>query len=209
MAQAVLYYAHDPMCSWCWGFAPVLRELTASLPETVRLRRLLGGLAQDSDAPMPAEMQQRIRMTWQRISASIPGIEFNFDFWTACRPRRSTWAACRAVIAARRQGMEYDRSMTTAIQHAYYLQARNPSDRSTLVDLAGELGLDMRSFAADMDSEETRQELAREMQQCAALRASSFPALVLETGASRWHIPVDYRDAGPMLALLDELLETA
>lgn len=207
MAQAVLYYAHDPMCSWCWGFAPVLRDLSDRLPAHVRFRRLLGGLAPDTDTTMPDEMQQRIQATWHRIADTIPGIAFNFEFWTKCIPRRSTWASCRAVIAARGAGPEYDRRMTTAIQHAYYLQARNPSDKSTLVELAGELGLDAQSFAMALDSEATCRQLASEMQQCEALHASSFPALVLENGTSRWHIPVDYHDAGPMLALMEDLLE--
>jgi putative protein-disulfide isomerase len=204
--QAVLYYAHDPMCSWCFGFAPVLSDLAAGLPEQVSLRRLLGGLAPDTDEPMPADMQQRIQATWRRIRQTIPDTQFNFDFWTHCKPRRSTWASCRAVIAARSQGMEYDRRMTAAIQRAYYLQARNPSDTTTLVELAGELGLDVKLFIEALDSDETRQQLEREMQQCEALRASSFPALVLQSGSSRWHVPVDYHAAGPMLALLDELL---
>ena len=205
--QAVLYYAHDPMCSWCWGFVPVLADLAAGLPDQVTLRRLLGGLAQDTDDPMPIDMQQRIQSTWHRIQETVPGADFNFDFWTQCKPRRSTWASCRAVIAARKQGMEFDRRMTTAIQRAYYLQARNPSDEATLIELAGELGLDVEQFADSLVSEETRKVLEQEMQQCAAVRASSFPALVLQSGSSEWHIPVDYRAAAPMLTLIDELLE--
>lgn len=207
--QAVLYYAHDPMCSWCWGFVPVLAELAAGLPEQVSYRRLLGGLAQDTDATMPPDMQQRIQSTWHRIQETVPGAVFNFDFWTQCKPRRSTWASCRAVIAARKQGMEFDRQMTTAIQRAYYLQARNPSDKTTLIELAGEIGLDVDVFADSLASEETCKVLEQEMQQCAALRASSFPALVLRSGTSEWHIPVDYRAAAPMLTLIDELLEPA
>lgn len=201
-----LIYVHDPMCSWCWGFAPVLTGLVAGLPEQVSFRRLLGGLAPDTVEPMPADMQQRIQANWRRIGETLPGTEFNFDFWVRCKPRRSTWASCRAVIAARSQGMEYDRRMTSAIQRAYYLQARNPSDKTTLVELAVELGLDAGLFAETLDSHETRQVLEREMQQCATLRASSFPALVLQADASQWHIPVDYHAAGPMLSLLDELL---
>ena len=32
--------------------------------------------------------------------------------------------------------------MISAIQHAYYLQARNPSNADTLIALAAEIGLD-------------------------------------------------------------------
>jgi putative protein-disulfide isomerase len=123
-------------------------------------------------------------------------------------PRRSTWAACRAVIAARRQGAGYDKRMTTAIQRAYYTQARNPSDVPVLVELAQELGLDVARFAADLDSAATRVQLDEEMQQCEALRIYSFPALVLAARESQWHIPVDYHDSAPMRDLVHDLLET-
>jgi putative protein-disulfide isomerase len=203
--QTTLYYAHDPMCSWCWGFAPVLRALESGLPGGVLLERLLGGLAPDTDAAMPQDMQQRIQSTWRRIRETLPGTEFNFDFWTRCTPRRSTWIACRAVIAARQQGEVWDRRMTTAIQRAYYTQARNPSDTGVLLEVAQELGLDTGRFAADLDSEATRARLQAEMQQCEALHIYSFPALVLQAGASQWHIPVDYHDSLPMLELISDL----
>ncbi|MEA1889503.1 MAG: hypothetical protein U9N50_06970 [Pseudomonadota bacterium] len=42
-----LFYVHDPMCSWCWGFSGVAKQLFNSLPEQITLHRLLGGLAAD------------------------------------------------------------------------------------------------------------------------------------------------------------------
>ena len=107
-----LYYVHDPMCSWCWAFRPVLLELKAKLPDTIEFIRLLGGLAADSDDPMPEETRHYVMDNWKRIQQQLPDTEFNYDFWTTCTPRRSTYPACRAVIAARKQGKEYDEIMT-------------------------------------------------------------------------------------------------
>ena len=126
------------MCSWCWAFSSALEKLLEKLPAEVGTKRLLAGLAPDSREPMPAQMRDYIRGQWRQIQRQIPGTRFNFDFWTRCVPRRSTYPACRAVIAARRQGESFDEAMTRAIQRAYYLQARNPSDTATLLELAGE-----------------------------------------------------------------------
>lgn len=206
-AGAVLYYIHDPMCSWCWGFRPALADLLAGLPAEVRVVRLLGGLAQDSDEAMPAALQERLQQTWRSIRARIPGTEFNNEFWTRCAPRRSTWPACRAVIAARQQSSAFDLAMTGAIQRAYYLEARNPSDRETLVDLAGEIGADRTSFAAALDAPQTQDALTDEIARARELGADGFPALVLVTGSgSRWRIPVDYTDAKPMLETIQLVL---
>ena len=202
---SVLYYVHDPMCSWCWGFAPVLAQLLQSLPAEIQVTRLLGGLAVDSDQPMPVELQQNIAATWQRIQQSIPETQFNFDFWTRCAPRRSTWPACRAVIAARQQGDEFDARMTRAIQLAYYTQARNPSDEHTLLELADELGLDNNAFAAALAGETVQQQLLAEIKRTRQLHATSFPSLVLDAAGSVWPIAVDYNDSAPMLEMINGL----
>ena len=71
--NCTLFYVHDPMCSWCWAFKPALTELHAPLPESVRLQRVLGGLAPDSDVPMPLQMQQVMQQTWQQIQSVVQG----------------------------------------------------------------------------------------------------------------------------------------
>ena len=202
-----LIYIHDPMCSWCWGFRPTFAQLCAQLPERIGVTRLLGGLAPDSESPMPVELQTRLQETWRRIQARIPGTEFNFDFWRVCRPRRSTWPACRAVIAARQLDASAEQPMIEAIQHAYYLQARNPSDRDTLIALARQLGLPGDTFSALLDAPQTHHDLAAEIAASRRMDADSFPSLRLRSGDSWWPVPVDYTDATAMLGTIDTLLE--
>lgn len=195
----ILYYIHDPMCSWCWGFRPTLERLRADLPNHIRVERLLGGLAPDTDEPMPQEMREWLQQIWRKISERIPGTRFNHDFWARCVPRRSTYPACRAVIAARRQNPRLDEAMTYAIQRAYYLEARNPSDRDTLIALAREIGADADAFAKTLDSLETQAELEREIELIREMDAWRFPSLVLDSEGGRWRVPVDSLDAGAML----------
>jgi putative protein-disulfide isomerase len=203
---ATLHYVHDPMCSWCWGFRPTLHRLLAELPPGLRTARLLGGLAPDTDRPMPAELRERLQQTWRRIEEHIPGTRFNHSFWTRCSPRRSTYPACRAVIAARRQDPALDAAMTRAIQHAYYLEARDPSDRDTLLALARKIGADPEEFARVLDAPETRAELEREIATARGMGVEGFPSLVLERDGSRWRIPVDYKRPGPMLETIRLLI---
>jgi putative protein-disulfide isomerase len=202
-----LIYVHDPMCSWCWGFGPALDRLIEQLPPSVATRRLLGGLAPDSDQPMAAEMQQRLQDTWRRIQQRIPGTRFNFDFWRLCAPRRSTWPACRAVIAARSIDAAKEPAMIAAIQRAYYLEARNPSDDGTLIELAAALGLARADFERLLNDPATQGALDAEMAEARALGATSFPSLRLRLGDSAWPVPVDYTDSRPMREAIEMLLD--
>ena len=200
----VLFYAHDPMCSWCWAFRPAWDYVYQSLPEQIRLVRLLGGLAPDTNEPMPKAQQQMLQDIWRNIEARIPGTEFNFDFWSQCQPRRSTYPACRAVIAAVKQGQENHELMTNAIQRAYYLQARNPSDAATLIALAEELHLDAGLFEHDLNSAETNEALNRQIEFCYQLGVPGFPSLVLHTGNIASRIPVEFNNPEFQLQLIEQ-----
>lgn len=197
--KSILYYIHDPMCSWCWGFSSGLSALLTRLPKEVIVKRILGGLAPDSDEPMPLSMQQAIKASWARIEDTIPGMKFNYNFWTNTTPKRSTYPVCRAVIAAREQGEHYDELMTKAIQRAYYQQARNPSENSTLIKIAAELDLDVTRFEQDLVSNKTEQSLLDEIRFSQELFVESYPSLVFQHGDDHFSIKVNYNNSDVML----------
>ena len=203
-SEMKLYYVHDPMCSWCWAFRPVLLKLTAGLPTDLTFIRLLGGLAPDSNDPMPDKTRDYVIDNWRRIQEQVPETSFNYQFWKVCQPRRSTYPACRAVIAAKKQGSKYDEAMTYAIQKAYYLQARNPSDNETLIELASEIGLHRNQFCQDLLSKEVNEQLMQEIKTARKLKLNSFPSLLLLKNEQSIRIQHNYLDANMMI---NEILE--
>ena len=193
-----LYYLHDPMCSWCWAYRPTWDALKQHLPAVIEVEYVAGGLAPDSNNPMPMALQQTIQNHWRTIEAKL-GTRFNYDFWHNNTPRRSTYNSCRAAIAADKQACQ--QPMIDAIQQGYYLRALNPSDVEILIGLAKELsdkqqtlGLDMEQFIVDISSADTERELARQVALARELSQQGFPALVLDINGIQQQIPVDYSD---------------
>ena len=191
----ILYYVHDPMCSWCWGFRTVWLDLQEKLKGKVIIKYVLGGLAPDSDVSMPTDMQAMIRNTWKNIQREIPGTQFNYDFWAVCSPRRSTYPACRAIVACRMQQPEKDNEMLLAIQQAYYLQAKNPSDVDVLTQVAESIGLNPEKFSDDLISEACQSFLQDELQLASDISVSSFPSLVYSYRGVEKSIHISYNDS--------------
>jgi len=189
-----LYYIHDPMCSWCWGFQKTWQQVQNDLDQLVTIEYIVGGLAPDSDQPMPKAQQQAIASYWQTIQDKIPGTEFNFDFWTQCSPRRSTYPACRAVLAAKTLDENKEIAMIDAIQHAYYLQAQNPSDTDTLIACAEKIGLQKAAFQNALQSNTVEDLFQQQLQLGAELGARGFPSLILGTAQTNQYIQIDYNN---------------
>jgi len=196
-------YVHDPMCSWCWAFKPTWQKFEAELSKIVKVECKVGGLAPDSDVPMPEAQQNAISGYWHTIHEKL-GTEFNFDFWTKNTPRRSTYPACRAVIAARWQDAESE--MIIALQTAYYLRALNPSDIPVHIQLAEELGLDVDKFQSDITSNALEQAFQQELSEAHALPIQGFPSLVLFHKGQVHGIVLNYEDYRPSLEQVKEIL---
>ncbi len=191
IAKPILYYVYDPMCSWCWGYRPTWLVLQKKLASVVQINTRVGGLAEDSTVTMPKEMQGFLQQTWHKISAEL-GTKFNFDFWSQCQPKRSTYPSCRAVIIARKYQKE--QAMCFAIQQAYYLHAQNPSELSTLIKIAAAIGLDAELFAQQMTSDELNQQLNTEIKAVRATPIQGFPSLVLDINGELIPIRLDYKN---------------
>lgn len=201
--KPTLYYIYDPMCSWCWGYKPVWLQIKDVVSNDVEIVYVLGGLAPDSGVPMSEEMQQQIASYWKKIENYL-GTQFNYDFWHQNMPRRSTYPACRAILAAREQRAE--QGMLDAIQHAYYLDAKNPSDNDILIGLAKSIGLDCEKFEADFLSPTTHDALLREIAFARSIGGNSFPSLFVQTEKGVGELVINYEDAETTIAQIRSLI---
>jgi len=180
------------MCSWCWAFKPTWHKVLKELPSRIKIYYLLGGLAPDSDLPMPLETQKYVQDNWVKIQKNVPGTEFNYDFWTLNEPRRSTYISCRAVIAAKKQHPDFEVLMTERIQKAYYLNALNPSNKDTLINIAQDIGLNEDLFKEDLKSSEVNDLLLDQIHTTRTMPISGFPSLVLVKEKNLKRINIDY-----------------
>jgi len=200
-----LFYVVDPMCSWCWAFQRHWETVSNVLSEELSIRYVMGGLAADCDEPMPVPMQRYLQSTWRSIEART-GTQFNHDFWTHCAPKRSTYPACRAVIAAGYQGEQRIGEMIKGIQTAYYLEARNPSELDVLYDCAATIGLDVQRFEQDIHSNRVNEALARDFAIRDQFGVQGFPSLILQHDGDIISISAGYCEAQQVLARIQAAL---
>ena len=183
------------MCSWCWAFKPIWDSVKEALLGKIELEYLLGGLAPDNNQPMPIETREYVKGNWKRIQEMIPDTRFNYDFWTSCEPKRSTYPACRAVICAKQQHPDFENLMIYGIQKSYYLEAQNPSNEDVLINIAKKLGIDIDKFKIDLKSSQVNEILLNEIKLSRSMDINSMPSLALQIDETLKVIDIDYLDA--------------
>lgn len=170
-----LLYIIDPMCAWCYGFAPELDKFLKKHP-SIGIEYIMGGLAPDNNEPMDENLKQTIASYWYEIEKKTQ-VTFNHDYWKLNTPYRSTYPSCRAVIAAEILRAKSTIEMIKAIQSAYYKEAKNPSLEETLIECAKSIGLDEKQFLEVFHSEKTKKKFKQDLMLSQQLEARSFPTL--------------------------------
>lgn len=204
--QARLLYVMDPMCSWCWGFAPVLEALTEQAAAAgVGLQLVLGGLRRDSVA-VDAAARVRYLGYWQAVNAST-GQMFNFEDGLPEGLVYDTEPACRALVTARSLAPELVWPLTQLIQRAFYTEGVDVTRASVLVDLAERAGIPRIVFAEAFDSAAQREATAADFSWTQDLGIAGFPTLLAENNGQLALLTNGYQPLDTLQPLLARWLE--
>ena len=118
---ARLIYVMDPMCSWCWGFAPVAAALIAQAAEAGVSTRLVPGGLRTGGSALDGSTRKYILEHWQAV-AEATGQPFRFDGAMPDGFVYDTKPACRALVTARELDAERVWPLLGLIQRAFYEQ---------------------------------------------------------------------------------------
>src|SRR6056297_315962 len=98
--RPALVYLADPMCSWCWGFSPVIEQIVEQYGDEARIRVLAGGLYPGTTEPMTHHFKAAVREHWQHVNRRA-GQPFDFGFFDRDRFVYDSEPPCRALVTVR------------------------------------------------------------------------------------------------------------
>ncbi len=177
MAANRLVYFADPMCSWCYGFSPVIAALAERFDGRLPLDLVMGGLRAGNTEPMRAQDTDNIREAWTRVGAAS-GQPFDFSFFDREGFVYDTEPACRAVVTARRLLPHMALPFMVRIQQAFYAENRDMTAAEEIAGVAAEAGFDRAGFGEAFAAAETRNETFRDFLTAQSLGINGFPTVI-------------------------------
>jgi len=181
MTPPLLWYFADPMCSWCWGFSPVIESLRDDYRERMKIALVLGGLRPGTTAPMTAADREEILHHWRQVHERT-GQPLRFEHALPEGFIYDTEPASRAVVTAGILDPALIFAMLKAIQTAFYAGGRDVTRPGVLAELAAGLGMDAQEFLRTFDSDEARAATQAHFRQARQAGVRGFPALILQQG---------------------------
>jgi putative protein-disulfide isomerase len=175
MKNHILYFA-NPMCSWCWGFAPVIKSVEKAFSQYLPLYVILGGLGRGKQNALDANGKRTIRQHWEHVNEQT-NQPFNFEFFERDGFVYNTELACRAVVTARRLKPETALDFLIHMHRQFYQELKNTTEPETLFALAEDFGFNKTEFETEFNSDQTATEIASDFKATKQLGVSGFPSL--------------------------------
>jgi putative protein-disulfide isomerase len=203
-------YFSDPMCSWCYGFSPVVRTLRRRYRDLLPIRLVMGGLRPGTSEAMPDDARRNLVHHWDHIGA-LAGVKFS----PALADREGfvydTDPAARAVVLARRTSNEEALDLLERLHVAFYAEGRDITDPSELAVIAAEQGFDRDAFESGLADEGLKNETWRDYAISQRAGATGFPTLVVgpNTDGTFALVTRGYQDGDTIVAGVDSWLAGA
>lgn len=204
MTRELVYFA-DPMCSWCYGFAPVIAAIEQHFRGRLPLRLVMGGLRAGQTRPMRDQDKDYIRGAWTKVGAAS-GQPFDFSFFEREGFVYDTEPACRAVVTMRSRNPSRALAFLERIQSAFYAENRDVTSAEVLADLAAEEGEDRTEFSAAFLSPEVRNETFRDFLLAQEFGIQGFPTLIVGGGKQYALVTSGFRPLDGIPEALDQWL---
>lgn len=171
----LLYFA-NPMCSWCWGFSPVVMALQARR-ERYGLTVATGPLGASANRPMRDKDKAAVREHWQHVE-ELTGQPFDRSFFERERFVYDTEPACRALALLRSSYPALAPVFLQRLQERFYAHNDDITDPDRLAAIAGEFGQDPASFREELDDPRLAESVAAEWRQTASMGVTGYPMLL-------------------------------
>ena len=174
----VLWYFADPMCSWCWGFSPVIAEIKKKYASRIKIALVMGGLQPGETNVLSDSSREEIFHHWQQVKEQS-GQRFSFDNAMPEGFIYNTEPASRAVITVGSIDAAKNFEYFTAIQAAFYTKNQDVTQAENLQKIAADCGIDAEEFITLFSSEELLENTQKHFQHARKVGVSGFPTLIL------------------------------
>lgn len=196
----ITYFA-DPMCSWCYGFSPVISKLREELEGKFDFELVMGGL-RANDQPMTASERNDTIEHWREVEAKT-GAAFNYENALPEGFVYDTTLACKAVSILSRQFPEFAWTYLDSVHVAFYADGTDVTLQANLVDIGVQYGMSGLNFWDALDSEDAERAFQEDRQKAAANEVTGYPSILLEMDDYSRLIMIGYE---PYESVVEKLL---
>lgn len=181
-----LVYDFDPLCGWCFAFAPSMAAAVAAFPELPVTLRYGGLVVGERVGPIAGHRAYLLAGFAQvrQVAGFGPGAPFLEGLLNEGRYISDSEPPCRGIFVMEQLAPAGATGFAAALPNLHYLDGKPLDDVAVLAELAAANGADPALFSAMWQSDEARSGVQAAFARHRAAGVVSYPTLRYGRGES-------------------------
>ena len=173
------------MCSWCWGFHSVIKELREKHSDSYEFSLVVGGLRTKGQMPWTEESKGYLAQNWNAVAQRTKQA-FNFSLLNKTHFDYDTYPACKAIVTVRELwGEDASFAYLEKIQEAFYVKGEDLTSIDILLAHVGttppclsDASSDKEKFLEFYESDRAELLMQHDFSKARSMGANAFPSVV-------------------------------
>lgn len=207
MAQdkPTLIYIGDPMCSWCYGFAPELSKAADLLEDKVEMKLIMGGLRPYNTEHIDG-MKTFLKEHWEHVNQASDQ-PFNYAILDDPEFIYDTEPPSRAVLVVRYLQPESELAFFKDVQNMFYAQNAHTHVAKNYHDLLDKYDINKDAFDTAFHSDDMKALIRQDFADSQAMGIRGFPSMVLLKDGKYTLIANGYTKAEKVVNMVNKIIE--
>ena len=205
MTGKIIYFG-DPMCSWCYGFAPQITSLKDSYADSFDFQLVMGGLRPGGTETI-GQIGDFLRHHWEDVFKRS-GQPFSYEVLKQNNFVYDTEPPCRAVVTIRHINPSLEFEFYKSVQEAFYTKGVNTNDTETYLSLVSDLDIDTKDFIDGFSSIEMKEKTLEDFSFSQHLGVRGFPSTVLEYNEQLYLLANGYAESDYIKGNIEKILNS-
>jgi len=209
MEKAKLLYFYDPLCGWCFGFSPVIKQLEKEFQEQIAFEAISGGMVLGDRVKPLSEMKDYLKEAMPRLE-EMTGVKFGEPYLELLDEGSlmlDSELPCIAMTVFKSMTSKSNIEFASALQSTLYEKGINLNEIDNYKSLAEDFDLPWEVFKEKIQAPEYKEKTYQEFQMGQQMGINGFPSVVLSIGNQGYLIARGYRPESEMKAVIAELID--
>lgn len=188
-----IFYCYDAYCGWCYGFSPVIKEISDLYSDRMAFEVLSGGMILPDQPRHIGVMAGYISEAYKSVE-EMTGIRFGEDYlWHIFHPEESDWypnseKPAIALCIFKEKFPERQVEFAADLQYALHFEGRDLCDNEAYRHLLEKYGLDENQFYEKLASDVYKEKAYYEFSLCKQLQVNGYPSVLMQVSESKFFL---------------------
>lgn len=204
-----LLYFYDPLCGWCYGFGPVIKDLEEKYKEIISFEAISGGMILGERVKPLSEIHAYLREAMPRLE-EMTGVKFGekyMEIFEEGSIMLNSETPCIAMTVFKSMSAQSSIEFASALQSALYFNGIDLNKLENYQNIIAKFDLPWEVFKEKMESAGYKQKTYEEFRISQQAGINGFPSVVLQIKEQGYLIARGYRSEKEMIQAIDEIIK--